>query len=119
VEEEGWLGNILTLEERGDPRGLTFPPRTVNKYDGSLRLCVLLFGFRPRPPPSSPLCHLFHLELLKMFDRISVDSQQGCKPEPRHWVSVRENLILARFFSPRLFHNYLQYTDGCFTSTFR
>lgn len=53
-----------------------------------------------RPPLLSLLCHLFHLELLKMFDRISVDSQQGSKPEPRRWVSVciRENLIFPAAF---------------------
>lgn len=73
-----------------------------------------------RPPLLSLLCHLFHLELLKMFDRISVDSQQGSKPEPRRWVSVyiRENLIFSCCFS-RYYYFFFslttcKYTDGCF-----
>lgn len=84
MEEEGWL------EEKG---GLTFPTTTsrvytVNKYDGSLRLCVYMYyclasvALLPFFPLSS-----FHLELMKMFGRISVGSQQGCKSEPRQWVS--------------------------------
>lgn len=51
-----------------------------------------------------------------MFDRISVDSQQGSKPEPRRWVSVciRENLIFPAafpdiiiFFFPNYFASIL------------
>ena len=84
MEEEGWL------EEKG---GLTFPTttsrvRTVNKHDGSLRLCVCMYYclasvvLLPFFSMSS-----FHLELMKMFGRISVGSQLGCKSEPRKWVS--------------------------------